>query len=129
MKPAILLFLIASSIFSCSEYGTITITAKDLKAVDNCFPIKVANKKVSVSREVEVVENTLTDTVGLGFAILAPKYTGKFEYARMGNGLVDTDFGTAVTDYPNISEICIDLQMGKMERKPKEGKHVIRFKY
>ena len=74
---------------------------------------------LQVSRQLEIIENTFTDTTVLGFAILLPGYTGKFNYLRYGDNIIDPKASGLFL--PPANMICIHFI------RPTKGKLVIKY--
>lgn len=74
-------------------------------------------------REFEVVENTLSDPVLIGAAVLAKGYKGRFNYLLPGEYAENQEH---VFKLPKTSEICITYFHKKVLSA---GKVVIRFNY
>lgn len=103
---------------------TITINASDLKFESNCIQLSNDNgKSVMAFREMEVVENTLSDTVVIGWGVLAPGDKGRHNYLRPGEYAENQE---DVYNLPKTPEICIGHFL---KRVPSSGKVIIRYQY
>jgi len=115
-------------ILSCNsnsqKSGIIVVSA--LK--DSCYNLQdtITKKPIEAFRELEIIQNTLDDTIGLGFAILQPGYSGKFRYLR-GNENQNGAYDPEISDeyLPKTKTICVDLY----QRRPAKGKLVIKYSY
>lgn len=115
---SILIFLTS---LNCQRSDTITIS--EIK--DSCYVLMSSNKKdtLQASRQLEILENTFTDTTILGYAVLLPGYTGKFNYLRYGDNIVYSK--DHEIHWPPTDRFCINLYKGRSLK----GKLVIRFSY
>ena len=84
--------------------------------VDTCFQLPI-----EANRTIEIVENTVTDTVDLGYVVYFPGQTGKFTYRRYGKGFIDVDLPDDML--PSTNEICI----GRYQNREVTG--YIKIKY
>lgn len=105
--------------------GYIVLEAKK----DSCYWIidSTHQKAIEVSRTIEIVENTLEDTIGLGFAIVHPNQTGKFKYLRSNespqSGVIY--YETPDEQLPKTKTFCIDLY----QRRSVKGYLKIKYYY
>jgi hypothetical protein len=100
---------------SVSEH-TVTIEAK----TDSCYLLQD-----SVSRKIEIIENTLDDTTILGLGVLPPGYTGEFIYVQFGTATDAAMYpGTPEELMPETNMFCINLY----QKRPAAGYVVIRYK-
>ena len=103
---------------------TITINASDFKLESNCIQFFNGNgKSVIAFRELEILENTLSDTVVIGWGVLPQGYKGRHNYLLPGEYTEDQE---DVNNLPKIPEICISRFH---KRAPSYGKVIIRFRY
>ena len=117
----ILALLVCFTIFSCGSNSQPPGALVVFGLKDSCYNLQdsVMHKPIAASRELEIIQNTLEDTVVLGFAIVAPGYTGKFRYL----GGYDPDISDE--QLPKLSKICVGLY----QRRPSKGKLIIKYLY
>ena len=100
----ILMFLF----FSCDKKNNefIKVIKVDTSLNKNCSLFKNINSDtLKFLRKIEIIENTLNDTIILGIGILPPNYLGEFEYTQFE----DKDDVTLDLRYinPPANRICI----------------------
>lgn len=71
---------------------------------------------MQVSRKVIILENTLTDTILLGFTIVSPKYTGEVIYLQQdtvtSRSLYYVNGDSEVL--PKTNKLCLHLYQNKL---------------
>jgi hypothetical protein len=53
--------------------------------VDTCISLKKWDSIINATRRLDIVSNSLTDTVVFGTSILPPRYVGEFWYLQIDN--------------------------------------------
>ncbi len=110
-------FCFITSTASCQNYKILKLNA----ASDSCFTLPQ-----EAYREIEIVENTLTDTIGLGYSILAPEKLGTFIYRRAhkGNdGLLYLEMSQS--KWPKTPKFCFD----EYKKRKAKGYIIIKYRY
>lgn len=104
MKLIIVISIIAAiSIYGCKTRKNETLTATiNITNPDTCFDLS-AGDSVLFRRDIEILENTLSDTIGLGFGVVAPNRLGKMIY--MQNGVNDVVYYEPALGTHNLSPI------------------------
>gem|GEM_PF-4796997 len=115
-----MLFLFSALVMSCQSGPQASNVLKIEVTKDSCY--KLID---SANRHIEIIENTLQDTVVLGFAVLPPKYVGNFNYLR-SDERVDAAIYPETPEHlmPKTKMICINLYA----RRKNKGHLVIKFK-
>jgi hypothetical protein len=83
--------------FSCNQHENKSVkTLKiDTEGSKRCFVFKNRNgDTIKFNRKISIKKNTINDTIILGNSVLAPKFTGGFEY----------------TKFKNRTDVIVDLQ-------------------
>lgn len=125
MKKVLFIITIVFLFNSCSKNkGEFTEVIKvDNATFKKCYFFKNKNSDtLKFVRNIQILENTLNDTILLGNAILYPKYLGEFEYTQ----LEDKDDIILDLRYRNPpgDRICIN----SYKEKKSEGVLKIRLK-
>ncbi len=124
----IIIFFAVYLICSCNSKSQNTSTLKIFPENDSCYYLRndKTNEIIEAFRKIRIVENTLTDTISLGFVILPPRYVGEFFYLRVDER-VDAAIDPELDDkyWPKTRMFCINLY----EHKPVKGKLVIQYSY
>ncbi|MBS1512551.1 MAG: hypothetical protein JST86_17025 [Bacteroidetes bacterium] len=110
-----------------SEYGIIKLSV----ASDSCSFLKDSGMQKTqfrnAYRQIEIIENTCTDTIGLGYGILFPGYTGKFTYLRVddknGSGIIN--YNDDPETWSRTNSFCVDFY----QKRKSKGYIVIRYRY
>ncbi len=105
------------------------VSCKSKSKTDKIFQIEVIKDSCyylmdSAKRKVEIIENTLEDTILFGFAILPPGYIGQFEYLRSdesNDAMIYAE--TPKKNWPKTKMFCVNLY----QKKPNKGKVVIKY--
>lgn len=112
-------FLILSA---CKKTDVLEINAEDLKGKEICLYFYSNGKRIlNVNRELKILENTLTDTLAIGFGIVAPGQIGKIVDLRSEDGLLYDE----VLDLPKTDRLYVN----KYKNKAVRGKLKILFSY
>ena len=123
----LILILIAGLILSCNSSrsqraGTITIKVFN----DTCYYLLGSSDaaQLEINRKLEILENTLSDTILLGTSVLPVGYKGTLEYRRVSDTInspyaPDID----VSLLPKAKTICVNLY----QRRPVQG--ILKIKY
>lgn len=119
----IYLILIVLVFFSCTKKSYLDIDASKIEQKDKCFNINdEKGVSISVNRKIKIIENTLTDTISMGYAIVYPGETGDFtNYRFKENGMLDPE----ASSLPLMKEICVHKYMNKVVK----GKLKLEFSY
>lgn len=92
---------------------------------DTCFVFTKKGKTISVSRELEIVQNRLSDTVVFGTSVLLPGYKGKFEYYGIGSRIdISED-----SDEDGIAHIRTDTFCIRRSRHDAKGSITLKAYY
>ena len=120
----LLIFLPCKSNSPEPQKGTATIKISGIK--DSCYYLGNSGKPIEAFRKVEILENTMTDTIVLGYAVVYPGYVGEFPYLRM-DGRVDAaiDPETPEKFWPKTKMFCVNLY----QRKVVQGELTIKYSY
>jgi len=99
------IFLLVALILSCKSNPKTSNVFKIEGSKDSCYKFTD-----SVKRQVEIIENTLQDTVLLGFTVVPPKYVGNFNYLGI-DGRNDAVIYPETPEQlmPKTTMICINL--------------------
>jgi hypothetical protein len=83
---------------------------------DSCYTLKENGQIMQVSRRFIILENTLTDTILLGFTIVSPKYTGEVIYLQQdtvtSRSLSYLNGDSEVL--PKTNKLCLHLYQNKL---------------
>ena len=71
------------------------------------------------------MENTLQDTLILGYSVVYPGYTGKFDYLRANLNEVIDKREVPYNDWPKTNTLCINLY----QKRPVHGYLKIKYYY
>ena len=116
----ILTVLFAIVIFSCNQDSRTQNILKIEGNNDTCYTLTD-----SVKRQVDIIENTLEDTILLGFGVVPPKYIGKFNYLGVDGKTDALIYPQTPTELmPKIATICVNLY----EKRRAKGFVVLKFK-
>jgi hypothetical protein len=123
-KPVIMKWMIVlaalvtmSFIYKLSGNYVLTITSSR----DSCYALKH-----SAYRVMEIIENTLTDTVVLGGGIVFPGYTGEFKYIMVGTKREAAwDPNSGLFRWAKTEHICFY----QLRNRVTKGKLVIKYSY
>jgi hypothetical protein len=96
--------------------------------MDSCYLLKSFDgvKDLRISRDIEIVENTISDTCILGASIITPKQIGKIKYLqidRRTDAVLDPD--SDLSNQPKTSMLCIHSYL----KKKVTGKLLIKYSY
>ena len=84
----------------------------DFSRLDTCFAlIDGQDNKILAARELEIVENSLTDSIAIGFGVLPPNYLGKIFYSQEGNVMLYRGDKNSRTD-----SLCFNYYNGRRSR-------------
>ena len=133
MRKQILYLLCAISMFlSCRDSDregvqktfNIDIGNMNGKNIEVCVPISKENYDSAFQRKIKIIENSISDTIILGFGVVPPNYIGTFYYSKHKD-----EEGKSVALYeaeqnPPIKEICYSKYKNNAD-----GKLVIEFVY
>ena len=111
------------AIYGCKDKKEMLTITINISNPDTCFELS-AGDSVLYRRDIEILENTLSDTIGLGFAVVYPRETGKHPYLRGGRELFYVIDSSQVKDLPPIRTICFDAYL----KRPVHGTITLRFK-
>ena len=105
---AIISVLVLICIMSCQTKGQTTTIRLEAQH-DSCYILKD-----SASRIVEILENTLSDTVIFGASVVYPKYTGIYKYLRLDKR-VDFLFDPQTPEkyLPKTKLLCLSLYQNR----------------
>lgn len=117
-----ILIIVVIVIFGCKHKNeTLTVTI-NISNPDTCFELS-ADDSVLFRRDIEVLENTLSDTIGLG-GVLYPGQTGKRPYLKKGDEYLYVVTPEEVEDLSPIRTICFNAYL----KRPVHGRLRLRFK-
>ena len=107
------LFIISSVyLFSCTKKNNSRILTINISK-DSCYVLlDSAGKPITAFRGMKILENSLSDTIGIGFGIISPGYIGKIGYYRVDTSVdkcFDPKYGTE--KLPKTPMICVDLYL------------------
>jgi hypothetical protein len=120
---SVILIIVVVAIFGCKHKNEMLTITINISNPDTCFELS-AGDSVLYRRDIEILENTLSDTIGLGFAVVYPRETGKHPYLRDGNELLYLVTPSDIEDQPPIRTICFDAH----QKKPAHGTITLRLK-
>ena len=84
------------------------------------------SQSLEVNRGIEIIKNTLTDTVLLGLAVVPAGYIGEFRYLRVSDSVVAPfDPNLDISILPKTKTICINLY----QRRAAQGELIIKYYY
>ncbi len=95
--------------YSCSSQksGILTI---DFKGKDTCIFLKdETGKPISIDRKLIISENTVSDTIAIGFSVVYPKTPDKMIYIKLDDRTDMAIYDEAYPDLPKTDRIWIHL--------------------
>jgi hypothetical protein len=111
---ALPLFVLLSCTFSAnSKKGVFEATFDG--SVDSCYVVSQqgSTEKVFVSRQFNILKNTLSDTLVFGFSAILPGYTGTVVYSKSGNTALYFESQSDIDQLPKIDSICFSTYKNK----------------
>jgi hypothetical protein len=122
---SVILIIAVMAIYGCKDKKeTLTVTI-NISNTDTCIQLS-ASDSVLFQRDFEILENNLSDTIGLGYEVVYPGQTGRRVYLREGKSLEMLYIVTPedAEDLPPIRTIYFDTY----EHRPVHGTIILRFK-
>lgn len=118
MKGKLLIYLIVINLVSCksiSQHKEVLEINLNGMHTDTCITFKNKSGNVTpVSREFEILKNTVSDTIAIGGGIIQPNYRGKLLYLFLDNRTdVLLDPKVNFNYQPKLHQLCIQSYKGK----------------
>ncbi len=80
----------------------------EFHGVDTCTVLRSDDTLISAFREIEIIKNSMSDTVVFGTSLLLPQYTGEFLYLQIDNRRDITEYPeTGIMFMSRTSMLCI----------------------
>ena len=127
MKLLVLFISLSLCFFSCNnKLQTTKILAISI-AKDSCYILlDSVGKPVSALRSMKIIENTLSDSIQIGFAVIPRGYIGEIPYLRFDTSrdkCIDPEIDKKY--WPKTGMICINLYL----HRPFKGEIKIQYNY
>jgi hypothetical protein len=127
MKPILACLLIIA--LSCQDSRTRpnAATIEIIPLRDSCYHLMLKGQEIAANRKLNILENTLTDTILLGFTIVAPNYTGEVIYLQKDTVTSNSFYQSSGDDenLPKTKSLCIHLY----QKKAANGKIRVQYFY